>query len=91
MPKNSSIAAPKYRHHKAKGLAVVTINGRDIYLGKYNTAASKELYRRLVAEYLQTGEQPGTNRQNDITIAEVLAAYIRHAREYYRKNGKPTK
>ena len=47
-----SFRPPKYRRHKAKGLAVVTINGRDIYLGKYSSAASKEEYRRLIAEYL---------------------------------------
>jgi hypothetical protein len=32
---------PKYRHHKAKGLAVVTVAGRDFDLGKFNSAASK--------------------------------------------------
>jgi hypothetical protein len=26
---------PKYRLHKAKGLAVVAIAGRDLYLGRY--------------------------------------------------------
>ena len=29
---------PSYRLHKPSGQAVVTINGRDIYLGKYNSA-----------------------------------------------------
>jgi hypothetical protein len=47
-----SLRPPKYRHHKAKGLAAVTINGRDIYLGKYGSAASEEAYRRLPAEHL---------------------------------------
>jgi hypothetical protein len=28
-----SLRTPKYRRHKAKNLAVVTIVGRDIYLG----------------------------------------------------------
>ena len=34
-----SLRPPKYRRHKAKGPAVVTLNGRDIYLGKYASAA----------------------------------------------------
>ena len=65
-------------HHKAKGLAVVTINGHDHYLGKYNSAASHEAYRRLVAEYLQTGNGPAAADQESITVVEVLAAYKRY-------------
>jgi integrase len=80
---------PKYRRHKAKGLAVVTINGRDRYLGKYGSAASKSEYKRLVAEYLQNGgSQPC---KAETTIAEVMAAFLRHAKNYYRKHGKPTR
>ena len=40
----NSLRVPKYAHHKARGLAVVTINGRDVYLGKYGSAASHEAY-----------------------------------------------
>ena len=29
---------PSYRLHKATGQAVVTLNGRDIYLGVHNSA-----------------------------------------------------
>ena len=32
MPKLSN-SAPKYRKHRASGQAVVTLNGRDFYLG----------------------------------------------------------
>jgi len=87
----SSLRPPKYRLHKAKRLAVVTIRGRDIYLGKYGSASSKSEYRRLVAEYLQSGGQgPHAGRQ-DVTVAEVMLAYLRFAKEYYRKHGKPTR
>jgi hypothetical protein len=30
-----SLRPPKYRRRQAKRLALATINGRDIYLGKY--------------------------------------------------------
>lgn len=40
-----------YRRHKATGKAVVTIGGRDIYLGKYNSAESRQEYNRLIAEW----------------------------------------
>ncbi len=42
---------PKYRHYKPKNLGVVRINGRDHYLGRYD---SPESYDRLVAEWLLT-------------------------------------
>ena len=32
---------PGYRKHKASGQAVVTLNGRDHYLGPHGTKASK--------------------------------------------------
>jgi hypothetical protein len=44
-----SLLTPKYRHHKAKNLAVVSIRGQNIYLGKYGAAASEQKYRRLVS------------------------------------------
>jgi hypothetical protein len=41
-----SLRTPKNRRHKAKNQAVVTIAGRDIYLGKYGSAESKQKYWR---------------------------------------------
>jgi hypothetical protein len=52
-------------------LALVTLNGRDVYLGKYGTESSKQEYRRLVAEYLQHGAV-STTGQADVTVAEVM-------------------
>jgi len=43
---------PKYRHYKPNDLAVVRIDGRDHYLGKYNSPESREKYHRLIAEWL---------------------------------------
>ena len=34
MKRGRSKSAPKYRLHKRSGQAVVSINGKDIYLGK---------------------------------------------------------
>ena len=82
---------PKYRLHKAKQLAVVTIRGRDIYLGPYGSAASRQEYRRLMAEYFETGAVPRTDRARAISTIEVVAAYLRFANGYYRKNGKVTR
>ena len=46
---------PKYRRHKPTGQAVVTLNGRDIYLGKWNTRQSWAEYDRLTGEWLAAG------------------------------------
>ena len=43
---------PSYRHHKARDCAVVTINGKNHYLGRWQSPESKELYDRLIGEWL---------------------------------------
>jgi hypothetical protein len=90
MPKlNSSL--PKYRLHRASGQAVVTLYGKDIYLGPWRSKASKLEYDRLIREWVAAGRPTrqvvGTN---DITVVELAAAYQDYAKGYYRKNGKTT-
>jgi len=86
---NDSIRVPKYRRHKPTGQAIVTLDGRDYYLGKYRSAASRAAYQRLTAEWLLNGGRLA-NRGDAITVVEVFAAYMQFAKGYYRKNGKPT-
>ncbi len=86
-----SLRVPKYRKHKATGQAVVVFHGQYLYLGKYGSAASKSEYQRLVAEYLQSGGVCPLDRQQDVSVAEVMVAYVRFAKNYYRKHGKPTR
>jgi hypothetical protein len=50
MPKTSTLRVPSYRRHKPTGQAVATINGQDIYLGKWNTATSSNS-RRVGCEW----------------------------------------
>ena len=87
----SLFKVPSYGRHKASGQAVVRLNGRDIYLGKYGSAASHQAYRRLTAEFLESGRVPQAADADGISVAEVMAAYVRFARGYYRKRGKPTR
>lgn len=81
---------PKYRKHRPSGQAVVSLSGRDFYLGPHNSKASKAEYDRLVGEWLANGRQlhqPGT----DLSVAEVAARFWTHALSYYRKpSGLPT-
>ena len=46
---------PSYRHHRPSGQAVVTLGGRDVYLGKFASPESRAEYDRLVAEWLASG------------------------------------
>src|ERR1017187_9865219 len=90
MPKLTS-SMPKYRPHRASGQAIVTLYGRDFYLGPYGTKASKIEYDRLIGEWVAAGRPSvAPVRQTDITIVEMSAAYRRFAKGYYQKAGKPT-
>ena len=52
MPSRPQPRLPKYRHYKPKDLAVVRIDGRDVYLGRYDSPESREKYRRVLADWL---------------------------------------
>ena len=47
-----TIRTPSYRYHKSRNCAVVTIAGKDHYLGTYENPESWEKYHRLIAEWL---------------------------------------
>ena len=67
---------PKYRLHKPSGQAVVTVRGKDYYLGRHGSPESRSEYDRLVARLL-SGD-PGPARAG-VTLAEVLGRYWEHA------------
>jgi integrase len=87
---------PRYRHYKPKDLAVVRIDGRDYYLGKFGSEASKEKYRRLIAESLAspTSSLPlptGSDANTALTINDAILAYWdRYVVPHYVKDGRPT-
>ena len=41
-------ATPKYRHHRASGQAVVTIAGKDHYVGPWKSKVSQAEYDQLI-------------------------------------------
>jgi integrase len=81
---------PSYRLFKPRGLAVVTIDGRDHYLGKYGSAQSKAEYDRLIAEWLANGRRLPPAPGADLSVNELIAAYWKHVEAYYVKDGAPT-
>ena len=81
---------PKYRHHKPTGQAVVTLSGKDHYLGPWKTRASRAEYDRLIGEWLAAGRSlPRPEAQ--LTVAELAVRYLRFAKGYYRQEGQPTR
>ncbi len=84
----TSSRVPSYRLHKPTGQAVVTLNGKDHYLGRHGTAASKEQYSRLIQEWLARGQQtaPEPGSTTGLTVNGLVLGYLRHAQEYYQKS-----
>jgi integrase len=92
--KSRRIGPPPYCHHKSSGQAYVNLDGKEHYLGKHNTPASLQAYAVLLAEYSsgavidETGKAATT--ETGLTIAELALAYVKHAQNYYMKNGQRT-
>ena len=85
---------PSYRLQKSRGLAVVTINGRDHYLGPFGSPESHEKYARLISQWRVDGPElppplpAGTN--GELTVNELILRYLDFTVTYYKKNGAPT-
>ena len=71
-------AMPAYRYH-ISGQAVVTLGGKDFYLGQYDTPQSRSRYLSLLSEYnsngLQTPNQPTHQDGQPITVRCVTAEF----------------
>ena len=52
---------PAYSHHKPSGQARVIIDGRSVYLGRYDSSESKAEYERVVRKTLA-----GTRARDDL-------------------------
>jgi integrase len=87
---------PAYRLHKPTRQAVVRLDGRDHYLGKHGSEASREKYRRTVAEWLTASVAPSATDPPGppvpvLTVAEIILAFWRHAEVHYRaSDGTPS-
>jgi integrase len=75
---------PSYRLHKPSGQAVVTLSGKDVYLGLHGTQASRDAYDRANAEWLQNGRRH--EARTDLVISELIPRYLEHVDGYYRSN-----
>ncbi len=85
---------PSYRRHKPSGQAVVTLGGKDIYLGTHGTKVSHAEYDRVVAEWLANGRSPTTTAPDGVdrlTVSEMILRYWVFAKSHYRRDDLPTR
>ena len=55
MSNQSTPRVPSFRLHKPSGRAVVTLDGRDYYLGDHGSGESRDRYARLISEWTANG------------------------------------
>ena len=77
------------------GQARTIIDGRHVYLGKYNSPESRQRYALLLAEMSQPGRDAGAVTNDTpkslLLVSEVLVKYLQYAEVYYSDDGKPGK
>lgn len=77
---------PGYWNHKPSGQAYVRIDGKDHYLGPYDSPESRDRYEELINGWT-------LNQSPDrfaIKIDELALRYFEHCQSYYTKLGKQT-
>jgi hypothetical protein len=78
-----------YRLHRPSGQAVVTLDGHDTYLGRWDSPESRAEYDRLISESLVNGRglaQP----ESGLTFNELMVCITRFAESYYVQEGQTT-
>jgi integrase len=78
---------PEYQLHKGTGQARVWINGKDHYLGPYNSPASYARYEELISEWFAKSGNAGSA---DLLVEDLALRYQAFADRHYRKDGEPT-
>jgi integrase len=82
-PQNPNLRIPGYRRHRASGQAVVTLSGRDYYLGRYGSAESRREYERRVAEWLARGRLVVAPERGSLTVDALILAFWRYMKANY--------
>ena len=98
--KQSKQKLPVYRHHKPSGQARVRWQGREIYLGTFESPESRQRYAELLTQIVTGAKldiKDATRRKSEIrpdgdglSINELCVLFLQHAEQHYRKNGKRT-
>ena len=93
MPRQKK-AMPAYRYH-ISGQAVVTIDGKDFYLGPHNSPESHAKYLALIGEYQRNGlKRPALETHqadNPLTIAGLVTDFKVNGVKRLTPSGNHTK
>src|SRR5689334_17802953 len=82
---------PKYRLHKPSGQAVVTLGGRDIYLGRWDSPESHAAYDGQIQRWLAQGRPNAFGAaEGGCTVAELALGFLDYADVAYKKRGQFT-
>ncbi|MFO0879949.1 MAG: site-specific integrase [Gemmataceae bacterium] len=89
---------PKLRRHKPSARAVVTLGGKDYYLGPWPVGHPepspeiREEYERLILEWMATGRRQSPTSPQAVTVEELLVRFWEHVETHYRHSpsGEPT-
>lgn len=88
-------AVPSYLRHKASGQAFVRIAGKNVYLGKFDSTESKQLYRQICKQLESKQERAlldaKPEAERGATVREMCATYLVWADGYYRRDGTLTR
>ena len=64
----------KYRRHRASNRALVVLNGQTLYLGTWNSTASRAEYAALISQSAANdGTLPQANAE--LTVVDVIARF----------------
>ena len=85
----------KYLRFPGRNYAFYWYDGKRIRLpGTYNSTESKQAYFEAMAQIekakIEEKKKPQLPKQQQITVVELVTAFLDHAKIYYRKNGKQT-
>jgi hypothetical protein len=87
-----SLRIPSYRKHRQSGQAIVTLpdgigGRRDVLLGKYRSAQSRQEYARIINEWEASGRTvpPSVLPRGGLTVNEIMLQFWTHAEQHYRR------
>ena len=86
--KNRPPAYPPTPH--PGGQARIAIDGKSIYLGQHSSAESHKRYAEILAQWAAGRTDWSQNPPASFTVAELCCRYLKHAQEWYTKNGART-
>ena len=84
---------PKYRQHSSRDIAFVETGGKRTYLpGAFGSAESRMAYAKLCEQLKAQPRQKMSSElipkpaKNHATVADVVVAFLSHAKSYYPKS-----